>query len=76
MCFSDGKKEDERLYIICISVKGGAPERHKTLIPRIGRRKSVTKQINVLPHGILRPLRLIFTSFWRLHKNHTKKMEF
>ena len=60
MCFSDGKKEDERLYIICISVKGGAPERHKTLIPRIGRRKSVTKQINVLPHEILRPLRLIY----------------
>lgn len=52
------KKEDECLYIICISVKGGAPERYKTLIPRIGRRKSVTKQINVLPHGILqRPLR-------------------
>ena len=62
--------------MICISVKGGAPERHKTLIPRIGRRKSVTKQINVLPHGIqLRPLRLIelsiFASGDRI--NHTNK---
>ena len=40
--------------------KGGAPEQHKTLISRIGRRKSVAKQIKVLPHGIpQRPLRLI-----------------
>ena len=30
------------------------------IIPGIGRRKSVTKQINVLPYGILqRPLRLM-----------------
>ena len=77
MCLSCGKKEDECLYIVCISVKDGAPERHKTLIPRIGRRKSVTKQINVLPHGIQqRPLRLIkyFACFWRpWWVNFTKK---